>query len=312
MSQYDSKQRKLVNLLTTTPPEKDIVPVTLKQIRAVEALVGDMPNFKEPIMAIADALLESYVAKGCVEFPNILVIGPPGIGKTKLALILADVLQINCVNVQGGVLDNNQSLAGSDLRYSNGAPGIFSKAIIESPQFAQLCSIDEIDKIGTSGQDLILPAWLALLEKITAKSFRDNFFDVNFDTTGFSFIATANYIEQIPPELLSRFIVFYVDTPDKGQMVAVIKNIYAQLNLTRPYLSPKVSKAVSDKCALMVPRQVEGVLKAAIAKALRRSLDGKSASNLQNLRKSSVKIQLDDIQLKTLVCRRVMGFINSN
>jgi len=101
--------------------------------------------------------------------------------------------------------------------------------LAEDKSASPVMVIDEVEKIGTSAQYPLLPVLLDLLEPATAKRFKDQFLELEFDASRMIFVLTANSLEGIPPALLSRVEVFHVPRPERAQRLRIIRETHADL-----------------------------------------------------------------------------------
>lgn len=159
----------------------------------------------------------------------LLLVGPPGVGKTSIAKSIAEAMNRKFVKVSLGGAFDEMLVRGCDRSYSGSQPGDIIRAIRRIGTLAPVMLLDEIDKIGkrsTVGD--ISSALLELLDSDRSR-FVDHYFGIPIDMSGVVFIATANSLQQISPVLLDRMQVIEVDG----------YTIDEKLSITREFILPK-------------------------------------------------------------------------
>ena len=107
-------------------------------------------------------------------------------------------------------------------------PGSIYTLLSAGKSAAPVMVIDEVDKIG-EGQYPIEPALLDLLESGTARTFKDEFYDLEFDASRIIYILTANDLSAVPAPLQSRMSIFHVPRPKPAQRLRIIEAENAKL-----------------------------------------------------------------------------------
>lgn len=193
------------NLLDQALP---LVPTPdLRPVR--EKLHYALPHLTE----VADRILGMIARSDTVRIPPIVLLGPPGCGKTTLLEELAALLDVPDLTVDGaGVADG--MLLGTDARWSTGAPGVHLD-LIEAHRVANpIIILDELEKLGGSERNGdIRQRLLGLLEPRRAKAFLDPFLTVPIDMSAVSFVFTANLMEGISAPLANRLQVIKCPAP---------------------------------------------------------------------------------------------------
>ena len=167
--------------------------------------------------AVKKKLLEEavYLNKGLSSDVTLCLIGSPGIGKTTIVKSFADLLGRPFQSITlGGAGFDVAYLTGFSKTWGGAAPGAIINAIMTAGGDDPIILLDEIDKIGTSntgGGRSLSSALLALLDPAQKQTFMDNFLGFHYDISKVTFLATANYIDRIAPELVDRLRI--VDVP---------------------------------------------------------------------------------------------------
>ena len=236
----------------------------------------EFPNFNNYIDFIEQELsIKNITTKEFLLSPSLLV-GSAGVGKTYFVMKLAECFGIRFYNCNLSSTDSSSTLTGNSSNWSNSKPGMIFENFVENEIVNNLMLLDELDKAIniTNSHISIQNTLLTLLEKETAKCYKDQFIDIEFNATYVNFIATANNIDDITSPLINRMRVFEIYEPNKSEKEKICQNIYKHLledlkliELFNNKLEPTViTKLVNTK--IISNRELKNLIHNSIGKAI--------------------------------------------
>jgi ATP-dependent Lon protease len=247
---------------------------------------------------VKDRILELIsvgIIKGDLSGSIILLVGPPGVGKTSIGQSIARALGREYYRFSVGGMRDEAEIKGHRRTYIGALPGKFLQAVKTCKTANPLIMLDEVDKIGASFQGDPASALLEVLDPEQNQNFLDHYLDVRFDLSKVLFICTANQLESIPQPLVDRMEVIRLPGYIKEEKVEIAtKHLLPRqrkmhgLTAKQVVIPKSVIRAIIDGYAREAGvRYLENCIK----KILR-----KSAKQIVNNPKDTVRIKTQDLQ----------------
>jgi ATP-dependent Lon protease len=226
---------------------------------AMEHLYDELPNFAEVLDDVRRQLALCEHSNDALEITPMLLLGPPGIGKTHFAREVAQLLGTGLGFISMSSLTAGWVLSGASSQWKGARPGKVFETLVDGQYANPVMVVDEIDKARGEHAYDPLGALYSLLEHDTAQTFTDEFAEVPIDASQVIWVATANDERCIPEPILNRMNVFEVQAPGRDAARSIARRLYQSIRGRHDWgrcFDAEPPEAVLDRCAQLAPREM--------------------------------------------------------
>ena len=228
-------------------------------VPAMAHLYDEMPNFHPVLDDLKRQLALCQDGGDPLEITPMLLLGPPGIGKTHFAREVAQLLGTGMGFVSMSSLTAGWVLSGASSQWKGARPGKVFDTLVDGQYANPVMVIDEIDKARSEQAYDPLGALYSLLEHDTAQAFIDEFAEVALDASQVIWIATANDERAIPDPIINRVNVYEVQAPDADAARAIALRLYTSIRAQHGWglrFEPEPADEVLAHMAGLAPREM--------------------------------------------------------
>ena len=226
---------------------------------AMEHLYDELPNFRIVLDDLKRQLALCQDSRDALEIMPMLLLGPPGVGKTHFAREVAQLLGTGLGFISMSSLTAGWVLSGASSQWKGARPGKVFETLVDGAYANPVMVVDEIDKARGEHAYDPLGALYSLLEHDTAQTFTDEFAEVAIDASQVIWVATANDERSIPDPILNRMNVFEVHMPDADAARTIAMRLYAGIRSTHDWgrrFDDTPPEAVLERIGELAPREM--------------------------------------------------------
>ncbi|SFL81989.1 endopeptidase La [Marinobacter zhejiangensis] len=218
--------------------------------------------------------------KGEVSGSILLLVGPPGVGKTSIGHSIAEALGRKFYRFSVGGMRDEAEIKGHRRTYIGAMPGKFVQALKDVKVANPVIMLDEIDKIGSSFQGDPASALLETLDPEQNRDFLDHYLDVRMDLSKVLFICTANQLDTIPRPLLDRMDIIRLSGYIAEEKLVIAKHhllprllkkaglLKKQLNITDAALKQVIDGYAREAGVRNLEKLIHKIIRKGIVKLL--------------------------------------------
>ncbi|MBX3603955.1 MAG: AAA family ATPase [Piscinibacter sp.] len=254
--EHESLRSTYERMIEKGPERFQVKPAGLP---VMDHLYDDLPNFTEVLDDVRRQLALCEDSRDALEITPLLLLGPPGVGKTHFARALSQLLGTGMGFISMSSMTAGWVLSGASSQWKGARPGKVFETLVDGQYANPVMVVDEIDKAGGEHAYDPLGALYSLLEHDTAHTFTDEFAEVPIDASQLIWVATANDARSIPDPILNRMNVYEVQAPDPDAARRIAAKLYRGIRAEHDWGSrfeaePRAD--VLDRLAEVAPREM--------------------------------------------------------
>lgn len=254
--EHENLRATYERMLEKGPERFQVKPSSLP---AMAHLYDTLPNFHEVLDDVRRQLALCEDSRDALEITPMLLLGPPGVGKTHFAREIAQLLGTGMGFISMSSLTAGWVLSGASSQWKGARPGKVFETLVDGSYANPVMVVDEIDKAGGEHAYDPLGALYGLLEHDTAHTFIDEFAEIPIDASQVIWVATANDERAIPEPILNRMNVYEVQMPDRDAARRIALRLYQGIRAGHDWgrrFDEQPGDDVLDAMAELAPREM--------------------------------------------------------